>query len=226
MAENKKVLIVEDDSNISKLVEYNLQKAGFRTTVSSTGELALVELQKSKFHMVILDIMLPGIDGLEVCKRIRSNKKFSTTKILMLTAKGEELDKVLGFELGADDYVVKPFSPRELVLRVKAILKRDEFEQDLILFGDIKIDVNNYEAFLGTKKIDLTAMEFNLLLNLLSNKGQVQTREHLLEKVWGASGDISTRTIDTHIKRLRQKLGKYGDNIETIRSVGYRFKDK
>ncbi len=226
MAENKKVLIVEDDSNISKLVEYNLQKAGFRTTVSSTGELALVELQKSKFHMVILDIMLPGIDGLEVCKRIRSNKKFSTTKILMLTAKGEELDKVLGFELGADDYVVKPFSPRELVLRVKAILKRDEFEQDLILFGDIKIDVNNYEAFLGTKKIDLTAMEFKLLLNLLSNKGQVQTREHLLEKVWGASGDISTRTIDTHIKRLRQKLGKYGDNIETIRSVGYRFKDK
>ena len=154
------------------------------------------------------------------------NKKFSTTKILMLTAKGEELDKVLGFELGADDYVVKPFSPRELVLRVKAILKRDEFEQDLILFGDIKIDVNNYEAFLGTKKTDLTAMEFKLLLNLLSNKGQVQTREHLLEKVWGASGDISTRTIDTHIKRLRQKLGKYGDNIETIRSVGYRFKDK
>jgi two-component system, OmpR family, phosphate regulon response regulator PhoB len=226
MVENKKILIVEDDPNISKLVEYNLQKAGFRTTISSTGELALVEMQKSKFHMVILDIMLPGLDGLEVCKRIRSNKKFSSTRILMLTAKGEELDKVLGFELGADDYVVKPFSPRELVLRVKAILKREELEEDLILFGDIKIDVNNYEAFLGTKKIDLTAMEFKLLLNLLSNKGQVQTREHLLEKVWGASGDISTRTIDTHIKRLRQKLGKYGDNIETIRSVGYRFKDK
>jgi two-component system, OmpR family, phosphate regulon response regulator PhoB len=226
MVENKKILIVEDDPNISKLVEYNLQKAGFRTTISSTGELALVEMQKSKFHMVILDIMLPGLDGLEVCKRIRSNKKFSSTRILMLTAKGEELDKVLGFELGADDYVVKPFSPRELVLRVKAILKREELEEDLILFGDIKIDVNNYEAFLGTKKIDLTAMEFKLLLNLLSNKGQVQTREHLLEKVWGASGDISTRTIDTHIKRLRQKLGKYGDNIETIRSVGYRYKDK
>lgn len=226
MVENKKILIVEDDPNISKLVEYNLQKSGFRTTISSTGELALVEMQKSKFHMVILDIMLPGIDGLEVCKRIRSNKQFSSTRILMLTAKGEELDKVLGFELGADDYVVKPFSPRELVLRVKAILKREELEQDLIIFGDIKIDVNNYEAFLGTNKIDLTAMEFKLLLNLLSNKGQVQTREHLLEKVWGASGDISTRTIDTHIKRLRQKLGKYGDNIETIRSVGYRFKDK
>ena len=225
MSENKKILIVEDDNNISKLVEYNLQKAGFKTLVAGSGEDALKVLQRAKIHLAILDIMLPGLDGIEVCKRIKNNKKTAAIKILMLTAKGEELDKVLGFELGADDYVVKPFSPRELVLRVKAILRRDNSTDDFVLFEDLKIDTNNYEAFIDGKKLDLTAMEFKLLVKLVNNKGNVQTRDSLLEDVWGASGDISTRTIDTHVKRLRQKLGKYGDNIETIRSVGYRFKD-
>jgi two-component system, OmpR family, phosphate regulon response regulator PhoB len=223
MGTNKKILIVEDDPNISKLVEYNLQKAGFKTVSVDSGEKALTTLLKDKFHLAILDIMLPGMDGLEICKKIKNNKKLSMMKILMLTAKGEELDKVLGFELGADDYVVKPFSPRELVLRVKAILRRNEVAQDLILSDGIKIDVTNHTVYIDDKKADLTAMEFKLLVTLIRNKGNVQTREYLLEEVWASSSDVTTRTIDTHIKRVRQKLGKHGKNIETVRSVGYRF---
>ena len=223
MGTNKKILIVEDDPNISKLVEYNLQKAGFKTASVDSGEKALAVLLKDKFHLAILDIMLPGMDGLEICKKIKNNKKLSTMKILMLTAKGEEVDKVLGFEFGADDYVVKPFSPRELVLRVKAILRRNEITQDLILSDGIKIDVTNHTVYIDDKKIDLTAMEFKLLVTLIRNKGNVQTREYLLDEVWASSCDVTTRTIDTHIKRVRQKLGKYGKNIETVRSVGYRF---
>ncbi len=220
---SKNILIVEDDANISKLVEYNLNKAGFSTTVLTTGEQVVATLYRSKFHLVVLDIMLPGVDGLELCKKIRNDKKLASTKILMLTAKGEEVDKVLGFELGADDYVVKPFSPRELVLRVKAVLRRNETVESLLSFEDLKVDVENHLAKIGDKKIELTAMEFKLLVVFLSNKGRVQTREYLLEEIWRSSSDVTTRTIDTHVKRLRQKLGKYGKNIETVRSVGYRF---
>jgi len=223
MSVNQKILIVEDDPNISKLVDYNLQKAGFKTIVVDSGEKAVTVLQREKFHLTILDIMLPGMDGLEICKRIKSNKKLSNMKILMLTAKGEEVDKVLGFELGADDYVVKPFSPRELVLRVKAILRRNEIVQDFISHGNLKVDVNNYTVSIDDKKINLTAMEFKFLVALMRNKGNVQTREYLLEEVWNSSSDVTTRTIDTHVKKLRQKLGQYGENIETVRSVGYRF---
>jgi len=221
---SKRILIVEDDPNISKLVEYNLSKACFKTTVVSSGEDAIPTLTHNKYDLVVLDLMLPGIDGLEICKIIKGNKKLSSIKVLMLTAKGEEVDKILGFELGADDYVVKPFSPRELVLRVKAILKRDEPNQDIMILEDLKVDVNNYDAFIGAKKIELTAMEFKLLVALLSNRGTVLTREVLLDKVWDLSSEVTTRTIDTHIKRLRQKLGKHGEKIETVRSVGYRFK--
>ncbi len=221
---SKRILIVEDDPNISKLVEYNLNKAGFKTTVVSSGEDAVPTLTHNKYDLVVLDLMLPGIDGLEICKIIKGNKKLSSIKVLMLTAKGEEVDKILGFELGADDYVVKPFSPRELVLRVKAILKRDQPIQDILILENLKVDVNNYDAFIGTKKIELTAMEFKLLVALLSNRGTVLTRDILLDKVWDISSEVTTRTIDTHIKRLRQKLGKYGEEIETVRSVGYRFK--
>jgi len=225
MNTSKKILIVEDDPNISKLVEYNLQKSGFKTTSVDSGEKAIAMLQKDKFHLAILDIMLPGMDGLEICKKIKNNKKLSDMKILMLTAKGEEVDKVLGFELGVDDYVVKPFSPRELVLRVKAILRRNETVKDLILCDGIKIDVKNHDVFVDNKKTELTAMEFKLLVTLVENKGNVQTRDYLLEEVWSSSSDITTRTIDTHIKRLRQKIGKYGKKIETVRSLGYRYID-
>lgn len=219
----KKILIVEDDPNISKLVDYNLNKAGFKTTVVGTGEDALANINRDKFHLVVLDIMLPGLDGLEICKKIKNDPKLSSTKIMMLTAKGEEVDKILGFELGADDYVVKPFSPRELVLRVKAILRRNEVQENILEYKDIKVDVNNHMTQIAGKKINLTAMEFKLLIVLMRNKGNVQTRDFLLEEVWDTSADVTTRTIDTHIKRLRQKIGKYGKNIETVRSVGYRF---
>ncbi|MEI6093478.1 MAG: response regulator transcription factor [bacterium] len=220
---DKKILIVEDDPNISKLVEYNLNKAGFKTTVVSTGEDAIATINREKFSLIVLDIMLPGVDGLEICKKVKNNPKMSSTKIMMLTAKGEEIDKILGFELGADDYVVKPFSPRELVLRVKAILRRNETQEKTLEFKDIKIDINNHMVQISDKKINLTAMEFKLLVVLMRNKGNVQTRDYLLEEVWDTSSDVTTRTIDTHIKRLRQKIGKYGENIETVRSVGYRF---
>ena len=222
---DKRILIVEDDLNISKLVDYNLTKAGFKATSVSSGEDAVAILRKEKFHLVILDIMLPGLDGIEVCKKIKNDKKLSSTKVIMLTAKGEEVDKVLGFELGVDDYVVKPFSPRELVLRVKAVLRRDENPHDLLMFKDLKIDVTNHMVTIDDKKINLTAMEFKLLDVLVRNKGNVQTREFLLEEVWGLSSEVTTRTIDTHVKRLRSKLGKYGDCIETVRSIGYRFLD-
>ncbi len=138
-----KVLIVEDDPNISKLVDYNLQKADFKTRVVNSGEDAIAFLEKEKFEIIILDIMLPGMNGMEVCRKVKNNKKLSSTKVLMLTAKGEEVDKVLGFELGADDYVVKPFSPRELVLRVKAILRRNETVEDVLTYGTLKVDVKN-----------------------------------------------------------------------------------
>lgn len=220
---SKKILIVEDDPNISKLVDYNLSKAGFKTTVVGTGEDALANINRDKFHLVVLDIMLPGLDGLDLCKKIKNDPKLSSTKIMMLTAKGEEVDKILGFELGADDYVVKPFSPRELVLRVKAILRRNEVQENILEYKDIKVDINNHMTQIAGKKINLTAMEFKLLIVLMRNKGNVQTRDFLLEEVWDTFADVTTRTIDTHIKRLRQKIGKYGKNIETVRSVGYRF---
>ena len=220
---SKKILIVEDDANISKLVDYNLTKAGFKTSMVSSGEDAIATLYRDKFDLVVLDIMLPGVDGLEICKKIKNDKKFSSIKILMLTAKGEEVDKIIGFELGADDYVVKPFSPRELVLRVKAVLRREQVQEDILIFKDLKIDVKNHMTLIVDKRVNLTAMEFKLLVVLMRNKGNVQTRDFLLEEVWDTSADVTTRTIDTHVKRLRQKIGKYGKNIETVRSVGYRF---
>lgn len=223
--EFRKILIVEDDVNISKLLDYNLKNAGFKTTVLYSGERVIDVLKSDKHHLVILDIMLPGLNGLEICKKIKNDRKLHSTKILMLTAKGEELDKVLGFELGADDYVVKPFSSRELVLRVKAILKREETIVDEISYKGIKIDINNHRLYINSEKIPLTAMEFKLLVMLMRNKNNVLTREFLLEEVWGTSSEATTRTIDTHIKRLRQKLKEYGRNIETERSIGYRFID-
>jgi two-component system, OmpR family, phosphate regulon response regulator PhoB len=219
----KKILIVEDDPNISKLVEYNLQKAGYKTNVLNSGEHVIQTLRSEKYHLVVLDLMLPVLDGLEICKMIKNDKKLSSIKVLILTAKGEELDKVLGFELGADDYVVKPFSPRELILRVKAILRRDEVIEDELSYKGLRVMVSNHQVYLDDKKITLTAMEFRLLVTLMRNKNNVQTREYLLEEVWGTSSEVTTRTIDTHVKRLRQKLGEYGKNIETERSIGYRF---
>ena len=223
------ILIVEDDKNISKLIKYNLEKEGFRCMVSFDGEDAIKTLDKNPADLIILDIMLPGIDGLEVCRRVKQNKKLSNMPIIMLTAKGEEVDKIVGFELGADDYMVKPFSPRELILRIKAILKRLKpavIEKDLLKAGKLTVDLSRHKVTSDKKEIELTNMEFKLLVILMQRMGRVQSRETLLDDVWDIASEVTTRTVDTHIKRLREKLGKSGDLIETIRGVGYRFSEK
>ena len=223
------ILIVEDDKNISKLIKYNLEKEGFRCLVSFNGEDAMARLDQISPDLIILDIMLPGIDGLEVCRSIKKKEKFFNTPIIMLTAKGEEVDKVVGFELGAEDYIVKPFSPRELVLRIKAILKRIkplEVEKDLLKAGMLTVDLVRHKVTIDKKEVNLTNMEFNLLVTFLKRMGRVQSRETLLNDVWDIASEVTTRTVDTHIKRLREKLGKTGDLIETIRGVGYRFSEK
>ena len=224
-----KVLIIEDDEHIARLIDYNLDKAGFACTIAISGETGLELLRTQKFDCLILDIMLPGIDGFAVCKQIRTNSTAPKIPIIMLTARGEEIDRILGFELGVDDYVVKPFSPREFVLRVRAVLRRHTEEDavvDRIQEGKITVDFAAHEVYSDKKKIDLTLMEFNLLVTLMKRKGRVQSRETLLEDVWDISAEVTTRTIDTHIKRLRQKLGKHGDMIETVRGIGYRFLQK
>ncbi|MFH1904870.1 MAG: response regulator transcription factor [bacterium] len=226
---NERILTVEDDKHISKLVKYNLEKAGFQCTVTITGEEALEILDKEPVDLIILDIMLPEMDGLQVCKQIKQDKKLSAVPIIMLTAKGEEVDRIVGFELGADDYVVKPFSPRELVLRVKAILKRRKYPEaakDILDAGKLIVDITRHKVTVDKKEIELTLMEFKLMVTLMQRKGKVQSRDKLLEDIWDIATDVTTRTIDTHIKRLRQKLGKAGKFIETVRGIGYRFSEE
>jgi DNA-binding response OmpR family regulator len=221
-----KILVVEDDKNISKLLKYNLEKADYECNLVLTGEEALDILNRRQVDLIILDIMLPEMDGLEVCRIIKQNEKFRNIPIVMLTAKGEEVDRIVGLELGVDDYIVKPFSPRELILRIKAILKRGklpESKKDILSVKDLTIDVPNFKATVKGKEVLLTAMEFKLLTILIERQGRVQTRERLLSDVWDTDSIIETRTIDTHIKRLREKLGKLGDSIETIRGIGYKF---
>lgn len=224
-----KVLIVEDDKNISKLVRYNLEKAGFDCESTITGEDALLVLDKHAVDLIVLDIMLPKMDGIETCKRIKQEQLWANIPIIMLTAKGEEIDRVLGFELGVDDYMVKPFSPRELVLRVKAVLKRKAPSGDLknvLKVGAIEVDVARHKVLADNIKVVLTSMEFKLLLLLMQRKGRVQSRDQLLETVWELNSDVTTRTVDTHIKRLRQKLGASGRLVETVRGHGYRITDE
>ncbi|MBF0521751.1 MAG: response regulator transcription factor [Candidatus Omnitrophica bacterium] len=225
------ILIVEDDKNISKLVKYALEKSGYTCTAVITGEEAFDVLDTQSVDLILLDIMLPKIDGLEVCKQIRSHNKFQSVPIVMLTAKGEEVDRVVGFELGADDYIVKPFSPRELVLRIKAILKRaqnkkPEGSKDIITIGDITIDIPRHTVTVAEKIVELTAMEFKLLITLMTRVGRVQSRDQLLDDVWDIQADVTTRTVDTHVKRLRQKLGRAGKHLETIRGYGYKFSEE
>ena len=225
----KKILIVEDDKHISKLVKYNLDKAGFECTVAITGEKALNVLHKESFDLIILDIMLPVIDGFETCRLIKSNERLSIIPIIMLTAKGEEVDRIVGLELGADDYIVKPFSPRELVLRVKAILRRSkplEDEKNILRAGKLTVDILRHKVINNKKEISLTPIEFKLLVNLIQRKGRVQSRDKLLEDVWDIADEVTTRTIDTHIKRLRKKLKDSGKLLETIRGTGYRMSEK
>ncbi|HAJ57310.1 MAG TPA: DNA-binding response regulator [Candidatus Omnitrophica bacterium] len=224
----EKILVVEDEKHISKLVVYNLEKAGFEAQAVATGEEALKLLECFPFSLIVLDIMLGGMDGFEVCRTIKQDPKLKNIPIIMLTAKGEEVDRIVGLELGADDYVVKPFSPRELTLRIKAILKRGkapESRKNVITVRNLSIDIEKHRVAIGRNEIELTPMEFKLLLTLLERRGRLQTRDRLLSDVWDMAADVDTRTIDTHIKRLRKKLGPLGKLIETVRGLGYRFKE-
>ncbi len=223
------ILIIEDEKDIADLVEYHLKQSGFSVLKALDGPSGMELAKKNRPSLVILDLMLPGMDGKDICRALKFNFLTQSIPILMLTAKSEEVDRVIGFELGADDYVTKPFSPRELVLRVKAILRRkeapDEGEKS-IQVGDLLIDIDRHQVSVKKKLISLTSTEFKLLVELITNKGRVQTRERLLDKVWGYTYEGYARTVDTHIRRLREKLGPLGNLIETIRGVGYRFQEE
>jgi two-component system phosphate regulon response regulator PhoB len=229
-----KILIVEDELDIRNLIELHLQKAGFQTLLAGNGQEAFQKIKKSLPDLILLDLMLPEMDGKELTKLLKSRDETKTIPIVMLTAKSEEVDRIVGFELGADDYISKPFSPRELVLRVQAVLKRSGEKTEatvgahgrapLLRIGDLEIDEDNFEIRIKGKKAELTKIEFSLLVQLVKAKGRLQTREALLEKTWGFDSYGDSRTIDTHLSRLRQKLGKIGERIETVRGMGYRFK--
>ena len=223
---SKHILIVEDEKDLLDTLEYNFKNAGYKVSTTLEGNKAIsLATGKNNPDLVILDLMLPDISGLDVCKAIRNNPVSKNTPILMLTAKGEEVDRILGFELGADDYLVKPFSLRELTLRVAALLKRNiplESDENIKL-GDLSIDLAAHRVFVETNEVTLTAKEFDLLVHLTRHNGRVQTRDYLLEQIWGYSSEVTTRTVDTHIKRLRSKIGSFGTYIETVRSIGYRF---
>tara|TARA_Y100000992_G_C21244995_1_gene482796 strand:- start:18 stop:704 length:687 start_codon:yes stop_codon:yes gene_type:complete len=223
---SQKIYIVEDEPDIRETLKYNFSNEGFKVSTAPDGEEALSNIKKILPDVLILDLMLPGVSGLDVCKSIRADDDIKDISIIMLTAKGEEIDRVIGFELGADDYVTKPFSVRELILRVKVLLKKQReslVENKLVTFGPIRIDLDAHELKINDKEIVLTALEFKLLQHLVKRKGRVQTREQLLGDVWGYSAEVTTRTVDTHIKRLREKLGNTSEYIQTIRGVGYRF---
>lgn len=193
------------------------------------GPSGLEKAKKERPNLIILDLMLPGMDGKDVCRALKSDPLTQTIPTLMLTAKAEEVDRIVGFELGADDYVTKPFSPRELVLRVKAILRRKQplhEAEKVIRIGDLLIDAERHHISIKNSPLHLTSTEFKLLFELASRRGRIQTREHLLNKVWGYTYEGYARTVDTHIRRLREKLGPFGEWIETVRSVGYRFRDE
>ena len=225
----KTIHIVEDEPDIRETLAYNLSQEGFKVLEFSDAESCLDKIQKRKPDLLILDLMLPGMSGLDLCKQIRADKSLQNLAIIMLTAKGEEVDRIIGFELGADDYVTKPFSVRELILRVKVILKKqtDTTENnELVEFGPIKLNLDAHEVLINDDEIILTALEFKLLKHLVQRRGRVQTRDQLLGDVWGYSSEITTRTVDTHIKRLREKLGTVGDYIQTVRGVGYRLNNQ
>lgn len=224
------ILLVDDEVDLVSTLEYNLEKAGYDTRSVYSGGDAIAALGQGPLpQLVILDLMLPDLSGTEVCRQLRASARTRHVPVLMLTAKGEEIDRVVGFEVGADDYMVKPFSVRELMLRIAAILRRVKPEADgdePLEFGVLRVDRGGHRVWVGDEEITLTALEFKLLTTFLTRKGRVQTRDTLLSDVWGIDAEVTTRTVDTHVKRLREKLSAAGSYIETIRGVGYRFRDQ
>ena len=222
-----KILVIEDEPDIRKTLEYNLSREGYEVSVCGTLKEAKKLLEPS-LSLLVLDLMLPDGSGLDLCREIKKNSLLSNIPIIILTAKDDEVDRVVGFELGADDYVTKPFSVRELILRVKAVLKRGEVNKSELVeverqFGDLSIDVDSHEVHVNNELVVLTALEFKLLKQLVDRRGRVQSRDQLLSDVWGYSSEVTTRTVDTHIKRLREKLGPMGKYVQTIRGIGYKF---
>lgn len=224
-----KILVVEDDEDIANLILYHLDQAGLSARHVESGREVLPALKDFRPGLVILDLMLPDIDGLEICKKLKQNQELSSMPVLMVTARGAETDRIEGLEAGADDYIVKPFSPRELILRVKAVLSRAYPDRPastsrLLEQGPIVLDPEGHEVEVEGRPVELTATEFRLLEDLMRHAGKVRTREVLLDRVWGYSFDGYARTVDTHIRRLRKKLGPCAHHVETVRGVGYRLK--
>jgi two-component system phosphate regulon response regulator PhoB len=227
-AASERVLVVDDEPDIVALVAYHLAKAGYRVSTAASGLEALEAIARERPALVVLDLMLPGLSGYEVLERLRAADETRDLAVLMLTARREEPDRIHGLTLGADDYLTKPFSPQELVLRVAAILRRlsagGAIGDDGLRIGALHIDVGSHQVRVEDTPIDLTPIEFKLLLTLAERRGRVQSRAHLLESVWDAAPDIQTRTVDMHVQRLRAKLGAAGELIETVRGFGYRLR--
>lgn len=226
MKSKVKVLIVDDEPDTVELIAFNLRNAGYEISTASDGLEALRKARSISPELIILDLMLPEVDGLEVCKMLRANPDTARIPILMLTAKAAEVDRILGLELGANDYVTKPFSPRELILRVRNLLVQgapEDEKQQSFRFGELYIDIPRHLVSVGRTPVELTATEFRLLTVLAERKGRVQSREQLLQDVWHYDNIIDTRTVDTHMRRLREKLGKAARFLDTVRGVGYRF---
>jgi len=225
------ILVVDDEEPIQELLRFNLEKEGYRVSVAKDGQEALKHVENDQPDLIVLDLMLPGMDGLEVCRKLRSNPKFQQIPIIMLTAKGEEIDKVLGLEIGADDYMTKPFSPRELLARIKARLRRlnpkEEADNQIIVRGELQVDVTGFRVHVRGEETELTPKEFELLRVLVAHPGKVYSRDELLERIWGYEYDGDTRTVDVHVRHLRLKVERDPSNpeyIETLRGIGYRFK--
>ena len=226
---SKKILLVEDDKDIINLVKHYLEKEGYRTFEAADGVKGLDALKKEKIDLVVLDVMLPELNGIEVLKRIKGDTKTANIPVIMLTAKGEETDKIVGLELGADDYITKPFSPKELVARIKALLRRMEKpaeKTDTLKYGELIMDISRHEVKVKGKEIELTAKEFGLLEELLRNKGRVLTRDTLLNNVWGYDYFGNTRTVDVHIRRLREKMPLLEKSIITVKQLGYKLSEE
>ena len=222
------IRVIEDEPDLLQVLEYNRTQAGHTVTGAALGNVGLECARREQPQLILLDLMLPDVSGTEVCRTLKERPETRGIPVIMVTARGEEIDRVVGFELGADDYVVKPFSVRELLLRIQAILRRNLREpepgpSDIVEFGVLRIDRGAHRIWVASQEIELTALEFRLLVMLYDRKNRVQTRSTLLDEVWGIQADITTRTVDTHVKRLREKLESARDYIETVRGVGYRF---
>lgn len=227
---NPTILLVEDELDLVRTLEYTLQREGYVVRSATNGKAAVDFLSAGIApDLVLLDLMLPDMSGTEICRRIRSQERTRKVPVIILTAKTEEIDRVVGFEVGADDYVTKPFSVRELVLRIRAILRRAHTEPTesgapAQVFGRLRLDTEAHRVWVDDQEIHVTALEFRLMTTFMSRRGRVQTRETLLSDVWGIQADVTTRTVDTHVKRLREKLGTAGEYVETVRGVGYRWR--